>query len=131
MSRVKELSLTVREAKIMDVTVFRTMLFDFYGELLTEKQRDYFDLHYNKDLSLAEIASLTGISRQGVWDIIRRAESFLRETEEKTEIVRRAAERQAIASALRGDLEALRAATDGEARTLAERALQKLGSMEN
>ena len=54
--------------------VLRTMLFDFYGELLTEKQREYFDLHYNEDLSLAEIAALTGISRQGVWDIIRRAE---------------------------------------------------------
>ena len=52
--------------------VLRTMLFDFYGELLTEKQREYFDLHYNEDLSLAEIAALTGISRQGVWDIIRR-----------------------------------------------------------
>lgn len=115
----------------MDVTVFRTMLFDFYGELLTEKQREYFDLHYNHDLSLAEIASLTGISRQGVWDIIRRAESFLRDTEEKTGLVRRAAEKQEIASALRSDLEALRAATDGEARTLAERALQKLGNLES
>lgn len=52
--------------------VERTMLFDFYGELLTEKQREYFDLHYNEDLSLAEIADIGGISRQGVWDIIRR-----------------------------------------------------------
>ena len=56
-----------------DSTVFRTMLFDFYGELLTEKQREYFDLHYNEDLSLAEIASLSGVSRQAVWDNIRRA----------------------------------------------------------
>ena len=47
-----------------DETVLRTMLFDFYGELLTEKQREYFDLHYNADLSLAEIAESTGISRQ-------------------------------------------------------------------
>ena len=61
--------------------VLRTMLFDFYGELLTEKQREYFDLHYNEDLSLAEIAALTGISRQGVWDIIRRAEATLRDIE--------------------------------------------------
>ena len=42
------------EAKtVTDDTVMRTMLFDFYGELLTEKQREYFDLHYNADLSLA------------------------------------------------------------------------------
>ena len=67
-----------------DETVLRTMLFDFYGELLTEKQREYFDLHYNADLSLAEIAESSGISRQGVWDIIRRAEATLRETERKT-----------------------------------------------
>lgn len=49
-----------------DETVWRTMLFDFYGELLTEKQREYYDLHYNQDLSLAEIAASSGISRQGV-----------------------------------------------------------------
>ena len=69
--------------------VLRTMLFDFYGELLTEKQREYFDLHYNEDLSLAEIAALTGISRQGVWDIIRRAEATLRDIEAKTGLVAR------------------------------------------
>ena len=49
-----------------DETVYRTMLFDFYGELLTDKQREYFDLHYNEDYSLGEIAEMTGISRQGV-----------------------------------------------------------------
>ena len=56
----------------MEEAVFRTMLFDFYGELLTDKQREYFHLHYNEDMSLAEIAQSEGISRQGVWDIIRR-----------------------------------------------------------
>ena len=40
----------------MDEAYYRTMLFDFYGELLTDKQREYFDLHYNEDLSLSEIA---------------------------------------------------------------------------
>ena len=50
-----------------DETVWRTMLFDFYGDLLTDKQREYYDLHYNQDLSLAEIAASSGISRQGVW----------------------------------------------------------------
>ena len=41
-----------------------TMLFDFYGELLTERQKEFFDLYYNEDLSLAEIAENAGISRQ-------------------------------------------------------------------
>mgnify|MGYP002508956482 CR=1 FL=1 len=66
-----------------------TMLFDFYGELLTAKQKEYFDLHYNADYSLGEIAEMTGISRQGVWDIIKRAEETLRKTEEKTGLIRR------------------------------------------
>ena len=39
-----------------------TMLFDFYGELLTERQREFFDLYYNEDLSLSEIAENSGIS---------------------------------------------------------------------
>ena len=42
-----------------------TMLFDFYGELLTPRQKEFFDLYYNEDLSLAEIAENAGISRQG------------------------------------------------------------------
>ena len=72
-----------------DNTLRRSMLFDFYGDLLTEKQREYYDLHYNEDLSLGEIAEQSGISRQGVWDIIRRADKILMETEEKTGLVHR------------------------------------------
>jgi len=74
----------------MDDTFLRTMLFDFYGELLTEKQREYYDLHYNSDLSLFEIAEMSGTSRQAVWDIIRRSEQTLRDTERKTGLVARA-----------------------------------------
>ena len=45
-----------------------TMLFDFYGELLTDRQKEFYDLYYNEDLSLSEIAENYGISRQGVRD---------------------------------------------------------------
>ena len=72
-----------------DDTLQMTMLFDFFGDLLTEKQREYFDLYHNEDLSLSEIAEKAGISRQGVYDIIRRAEKSLEEFELKTGIVRR------------------------------------------
>ena len=72
-----------------DETVWRTMLFDFYGELLTEKQREYYDLHYNQDLSLSEIASELGITRQGVHDSLSRAETALGEFERVTGCIAR------------------------------------------
>ena len=59
------------------------VLFDFYGAMLTEKQKDVIDLYYNEDLSLAEIAEHEGISRQGVRDNIKRGEAYLLELEEK------------------------------------------------
>ena len=66
-----------------------TMLFDFYGELLTERQKEFFDLYYNEDFSLAEIAENAGISRQGVRDVIVRAEAAMQEVEDRTGIIRR------------------------------------------
>lgn len=66
-----------------------TMLFDFYGEILTERQKEFFDLYYNEDLSLAEISENYGISRQGVRDVIVRAESAMTELEEKTGLLKR------------------------------------------
>ena len=60
-----------------------TLLLDFYGELLTEKQREALELYYNDDLSLGEIGADFGISRQGVRDNIKRAEAILFEMEEK------------------------------------------------
>jgi len=63
-------------------SVEMTLLFDLYGELLTEKQQQLFDLYYNEDLSLAEIAELLKISRQGVRDGIVRAETLLKSFDE-------------------------------------------------
>ena len=85
----------------------RALLLDFYGELLTDKQKEYCDLHWNEDYSLAEIAELGGLSRQGVWDILRRAEASLRETEEKTGIVRRYLDRREQIRQIRIQLEAM------------------------
>jgi hypothetical protein len=73
-----------------------TMLFDFYGDLLTDRQKEFFDLYYNEDLSLAEIAENAGITRQGVRDVLVRSEAILTEMEEKTGIVRRFLEIQKI-----------------------------------
>ena len=58
-------------------------LLDFYSQVLTDKQREAVDLYYNEDLSLAEIAEHTKITRQGVRDSIKRGEQTLLEMEEK------------------------------------------------
>ena len=114
----------------MEEALFRTMLFDSYGELLTEKQREYFDLHYNEDLSLAEIAQSEGVSRQSVGYIIRRAEETMRRFEEKTGLVARFAAERDILAAAREKLARLETMTDGDAQRLAREiaaALQELG----
>ena len=67
-----------------------TLLLDYYGELLTEKQRTCFDLYYNQDLSLGEIAEEAGISRQGVHDSLVRAEATLLDLEQKLGCMARA-----------------------------------------
>ncbi|SRR5690606_25551699 len=65
------------------------LLLDTYGELLTPRQRDVMDFYYNYDLSLSEIAEQYGISRQGVHDLIKRAEQTLTDIEQKLGVVRR------------------------------------------
>lgn len=65
------------------------LLFDFYGQLLTDKQIEIIDMHYNNDLSLSEISEQQGISRQGVYDTLKRAEKTLFEYEEKLGLVNR------------------------------------------
>ena len=65
------------------------MLFDFYGDVLTDRQKEFYDLYYNEDLSLGEIAENYGITRQGVRDVIVRAEAVLTELEDKTGLSKR------------------------------------------
>ena len=77
------------EPSVKNQTYRMTMLFDFYGEILTERQKEFFDLYYNEDLSLGEIAENYGISRQGVRDVIVRAEAAMQEIEDKTGLIRR------------------------------------------
>ncbi len=64
-------------------------LLDFYGDLLTEKQRNSIEYYYNDDLSLGEIGTNLGISRQGVRDNIKRAEAILFEMEDKLGLARK------------------------------------------
>lgn len=115
----------------MDEQLTRTMLFDLYGDLLTKKQREYFHLHYNEDLSLSEIAESEGISRQGVWDNIRRAEEALRRTEEKIGLLERYNAQKAAAAAMEAQAEELVALTEGRAGEIAEDLLRRIQELKH
>ena len=71
-----------------------SLLLDYYGGMLTEKQRECFDMRYNQDLSLGEIAQVLGVSRQGVHDNLNRTEALLRKMEENIGCVSRDLERR-------------------------------------
>lgn len=112
-----------------DKTLMRTMLLDFYGELLTEKQRNCFNMHYNEDLSLAEIAEVLDISRQGARDLIVRAEATLSETEEKIGLVKRFSEQQLVLDKMETELNELLPLTEGKAAENVKRLLAELDSI--
>lgn len=66
-------------------------LLDFYGAMLTEKQKSFLEYYYNDDLSLSEIAENENITRQGVRDSIKRAENILVDMEEKLGFAKKSA----------------------------------------
>ena len=73
----------------MDKLTEMALLTDFYGPLLTEKQQNVWDLHYQQDLSLVEIAEVEHISPQAIHDLLKRTERILTEYEEKLGLVQR------------------------------------------
>ena len=73
----------------MDKIYEQTLLFDFYGELLTEKQREICRMHLQEDLSLGEISDELGISRQGVSDAVHRSLKTLGSMEQKLHMCER------------------------------------------
>ena len=79
----------------MEKNVRMAILFDYYGEMLTDKQKVYFDLYYSENLSLSEIAENDGISRQGVRDVIVRAEAIMEDAEAKLGMIRQHQELEA------------------------------------
>lgn len=72
----------------MDKNVEINLLLDFYGNLLTERQREVMGLYYEDNLSLTEIAEDLSISKQGVSDILKRSEKVLYDTESKLNLLR-------------------------------------------
>ena len=95
-----------------------SLLYDFYGGLLTEKQRQVMELYHEENLSLAEIAEEFGISRQGVHDTLKKAEHLLTEYEDKLGLVAKLMKsRHAIAEIDRiidGIIDSLTASMEGK-----------------
>ena len=71
----------------MDEILKQSLLYDFYGELLTEHQKEIYEQFIVEDLSLSEIAKNAGISRQGVHDLVKRCDKILEEYEAKLHLV--------------------------------------------
>lgn len=74
---------------MLEKTTRINYLFDFYQELLTEKQRHYMEMYYLEDFSLGEISEMSAVSRQAVYDNIRRTEAMLEEYESKLELYKK------------------------------------------
>lgn len=91
----------------MDDLTQRALLFDFYGSLLTKKQREIYDLYFQQDLSLGEIGELQDVSRPAIYDLVKRTEGALQHYEERLGLVRKYVAGQAILAALRQQLGSL------------------------
>ena len=80
----------------LEKTTRMNFLFDFYQSLLTDKQRSYMHLYYLDDHSLGEIAEEYEISRQAVYDNIRRTDAMLEEYEDKLRLLEKFQQRQVV-----------------------------------
>lgn len=97
-----------------------TLLYDYYGELLTDRQRMCFDLYHNQDYSLSEIAQELQVSRQGVYDNLSRAEALLRNMEEKTGCVKRDLNNRKVMRTIRSAAKQLQSRSETEVQDLAK-----------
>lgn len=96
------------------------LLYDYYGDLLTGRQKECFEMRYYQDLSLGEIGEELGISRQGVHDNLTRTEALLRNMEAKTGCVQRDQACRKVISAISGAASQLQNHTDPVVSALAK-----------
>ncbi|MCT6923519.1 putative DNA-binding protein [Metasolibacillus sp.] len=90
---------------LLEKTTRMNFLFDFYQALLTDKQRSYMELYYLDDHSLGEIAESYEVSRQAVYDNIRRTEAMLEEYEDKLQLLEKFQQRQRVLEQLTAALQ--------------------------
>ncbi|MCA1062344.1 putative DNA-binding protein [Rossellomorea sp. AcN35-11] len=90
---------------MLEKTTRMNYLYDFYQSLLTPKQRSYMSLYYLDDFSLGEIAEEYNVSRQAVYDNIKRTEAMIEEYEEKLLLFKKFQERNELLDQLRQKIE--------------------------
>ena len=106
------------------------LLFDTYGGMLTDKQRECFDMRYNQDLSLGEIGEMLGVSRQAVNDNLSRTEALLRRMEENIGCVKRYKLARKALSEIRKAATVLDASSDPAVSALAQQILNAVQTIE-
>lgn len=92
----------------MEKIVRQSLLYDFYGELLTEHQKSIYEDVVMNDLSYSEIARLNGISRQGVYDMIKRSDKILEDYEKKLKLVEKFVNTKEKVSLIKDSIELLK-----------------------
>lgn len=97
------------------------LLLDYYGSMLTDKQKECFDMRYNQDMSLGEIAEMLGVSRQAVNDSLTRTEALLRRMEESIGCVKRDRKNRAAVQEILDAAAVLDASSDPAVATMAKR----------
>lgn len=97
----------------MDKFVQQGLLYDFYGELLTEHQKQVYEAAVYENMSQSEIASEHGISRQGVHDLLKRCDKLLMDYESKLHLVEKFAKAKASVSELSKEMDELEASCAG------------------
>ena len=113
----------------MEDKIYTSRLSDFYKDLLTEKQREYFLSYVNDDLSLSEIADISGISRQGVWDTIKKASKMLNDFESKVGYMQYYDKESSALDAAQAHLTELSEHKDSSVSECAKRAIDALSSI--
>ncbi|MBC3796554.1 DNA-binding protein [Acetobacterium paludosum] len=91
----------------MEKKVGEQYLFDFYGELLTQKQKQILEYYYDDDYSLAEIAEVMSVTRQGIFDVIKRSKAMMQVYEEKLGLINKFLKSQILLEKIQKDLSGL------------------------
>lgn len=92
----------------MEKTLRMSLLFDIYGSLLTDRQQEMFVMYFHEDLSLAEVGQQLAVTRQAVYDVLKRAESIMEDLENKLGLLTKHQRRQELYNELHGRVKNLK-----------------------